>query len=399
MKSSMKVLWAVMAISSAATFKVYAQDQDLGTPNDGPWLFSSRLGAEFTDNRDGTKANKESNLDVYFEPRADYRLRDGERTSLDLAVLPMVKWHSNPREGASAQNDVEVFGTAALELLHQLTERVNVNFGDAITYNDDPEIQNGANVRYSNNHIWNTAHAGVEAGVTEKTSVGLNGSYSVKRYNDSVVAENEDEDIFDVTGNVKYKTAAGYNLLGQAGYSKFENKSTERQRGSSVVSAGAGVEKAYSPDLFAKVTAGYQRGSYDDSTLADINSPNGAAEVTLRGASVTRFRVGASYGLYAPYVRPYSIQTLTAFNAAVDHDVVSHLTVTLSGQYGRGHYKSEGASLPGGNDDLMMATLGATYKVNRTWSVAAGYSIENWDSDVRESFTRNSVNVGVKAEL
>ena len=122
--------------------------------------------------------------------------------------------------------------------------------------------------------------------------------------------------------------------------------------------------------------------------------------VTMRGASATRFRVGASYGLYAPYVRPYSIQTLTAFNAAVDHDVLDNrLTVTLAGQYGRGHYKSEGATLPGGNDDMVMGTLGATYKVNRTWSVNAGVSVENWDSDVRESFTRNSVNAGVRAEL
>ncbi|MEI6564693.1 MAG: outer membrane beta-barrel protein [bacterium] len=403
MKSWTKMTITVIGVSVMTVIKVAAQEQDLGAPTDGPWLFSARLGGEFSDNRDGVKNNKENNLDISLEPRVDYRFRDGERTLLDVAVMPMVKWHSNPRDASTGngQNDTELFGTAAAELSHQLNGRTRFNMGDAITYNDDPEISNGgANVRYSNNHIWNDAHAGLDYDISEKLETGVKAAYTLKRYTDSVVADNEDEDILDGQADLKFKTGAGVNVMGLVGASKFENKAADRDRGSSVLSCGVGVEKIFNPDFIGKINAGYQHGEYNDSNLGSIDAPNGSAELTLRAASATRFRVGASYGLYAPYVRPYSIQTMTAVSGGVDHDVLSkRLMVSVNGQYGSGHYKSEGAALPGGDDNMVMVGVRGEYRLNRTWSLNAGYTFENWDSQVRESFVRNMVDVGVKAQM
>lgn len=401
MKAWEKVLWAVLAIPLVVSMNVYGQDEAQGPV--GPWLLSARLGGQFTDNRDGLKNNKESNFDLFIEPRADYRFRNGERTMLDLAVLPMVKWHSNPRtnDEGGAQNDTELFGTAALELMHQLSPRVRLTLGDAITYNDDPEVNNGgANVRYSNNHIWNTAHAGVDADLGETMATGVKGSYSLKRYSDSKVAENEDEDIVDAQAYLKYKMGSGYNVLGLVGISDFKNNSTTYDRGSQVYSAGAGLEKIFNPDFIGKITGGYQHGEYNNKDMDSIDTPNGTAELTMRAASATRFRLGASYGLYAPYVRPYSIQTLTAITGAIDYDLLpARLTLTLNGQYGQGEYKDEGVDMPGGNDDMVMVGVSANYRVNRTWSVTGGYTYENWDSDVREGFSRNMVDFCVKAQM
>lgn len=400
MKTLNKVVWLVLAVPLVLSMKASAQDEVQGPV--GPWLFSVSAGGQFSDNRDGLKDNKESNLDLTIEPRADYRIRNGERTVLDLAVLPMLKWHSNPRNSdeGGAQNDTELFGTAAIELMHQLSPRVRLSIGDALTYNDDPEVRNGANVRYSNNHVWNRAHAGLDGDVGESMGAGVKGSYDLKRYSDGVVADDQDEDILDGQAYLKYKMGSGYNVLGLVGISDFKNNSTTRDRGSQVYSAGAGLEKVFNPDLIGKITGGYQHGEYDESGLDSIDTPNGAAELTLRAASATRFRVGASYGLYAPYVRPYSIQTLTALSGAVDYDVLpERLTLTLNGQYGRGEYKDEGADLPGGDDDMFLVGVSANYRISRIWSVTGGYTYENWDSEVREEFTRNLFNFGVKAEL
>ncbi|MEI8140712.1 MAG: outer membrane beta-barrel protein [bacterium] len=402
MKSLKKVFWAIILVPLMAGSKGVAQEQDLGSPTDGPWMFSTRVGGEFSDNRDGTENDKESNFDFIIEPRADYRFRDGDRTVLDLAALPMLKWHSNPRDNSqgSGQNDTELFGTAIAELSHQLTPRLLLSIGDAITYNDDPSISSeGSNVRYSNNHIWNNAHANVDYVMTEQLTGGIGGNYALKRYSDSVVADTEDEDIFEGSANLKRTMGSGYKLIGTLGASKFKNSSVDQQRGSTVLGAGAGVEKTFTPDLIGKVMAGYQHGEYENDALDSIDTPNGSAELTMRAASATRFRVGGSYGFYAPYVRPYSIQTLTAINAGVDHDVLSkRLTVSLNGQYGNGHYKSEG-DLEGGDDTMVMVGVRADYRLNRNWSLNGGYTLENWDSDVRESFTRNLVDFGVKAQL
>ena len=402
MKSWMKLF---LAIPLVVGFKAYGEipDQLPDQADNGPWKLSARLGGQFSDNRDGEKENKESNLDMFLEPRADYRFQNGERTLLDLALVPMLKWHSNPRTVADGnpQNDTELFGTAMAELMHQLTPSVTITLGDAITYNDDPEISNGgANVRASDNHIWNYAHAGVEGGLTEKVAAGLKGSYSLKRYNDSEVAANEDEDIVDGQAYLKYKTGANLDVSGIVGAADFRNKATDHPRGAKVMWAGAEVDKSFSPDFKGKAQAGYQHGEYDNADLSAIDTPNGSLELTFRAESATRFRVGGSYGLYAPYVRPYAIQTLTAFTGAIDHDVLpKRLTVSLAGQYGRGKYKSEGEGYPGGNDDMVSVGVSANYRLNRTWSLQGGYTYENWDSDVRESFSRDLVDFAVKAEM
>ncbi len=401
MKKWTKVMWAVLAFPLVMSADLYGQDAEQGPQ--GPWLFSVRSGGVFTDNRDGLESGKESNLDIFIEPRADYRLRNGDRTMLDLAILPMLKWHSNPRTSAEggAQNDTELFGTAALELMHQLSPRVTLSLGDSITYNDDPQIDNGgANVRSSYSHIWNTAHGGVDADLSETLATGVKAAYALKRYTESVVAEDEDEDILTGEAYLKYKMGSGYNLLGLVGASDFKNNSTTQKRGSQVISAGVGVDKVFNPDYIGKLRAGYQHGEYDNADLDAIDTPSGSAELTLRAASATRFRIGANYGLYAPYVRPYSIQTLTAFTGAIDHDILpGRLTLTLDAQYGSGDYKEEGATLPGGNDDMMMAGISAIYRINRIWSLSGGYDYENWDSDVRESFSRNTFLFSVKAEM
>jgi hypothetical protein len=398
MKMDMGRLLAAMVTLSMAV-QVGAQDGVAVKP----WVLSARVGGQYTDNRDGLENDKESNLDFFVEPRADFRYRDGERTLLDLFLVPQVKWHSNPRtaEEGGAQNDSEIFGSVGAELVHQLSPRATINVGDALNYNDDPSIsEGGASVRRSASHLRNDAHMGVEGAVTEKASLGVKGSSMIKRYKDDEVAAEQDEDILDGEAYGKYKMGSGFNLLGLIGWSDFRNDSVERERGSSVMSVGVGVEKVFSPDFLGKVTAGYQHAEYDDEAIDALDSPNARGELTFRAAAPTRFRVGAGYGIYAPYVRPYSLQKLTSFNGAVDHDLLANrLTVSLVGQVASGDYEDEGEDLPGGTDDLVSVGVRGDYRFSRNWSLQAGYAYENWDSDVRESFSRNLVDVAVKAQL
>jgi hypothetical protein len=91
---------------------------------------------------------------------------------------------------------------------------------------------------------------------------------------------------------------------------------------------------------------------------------------------------------------------LTSVSGAIDHDVLSdRLTLSLRGQYSEGDYADEGADLPGGLDKLTSVGISGRYWVSRNWAVQAGYTHENWDSDLRESFDRNLVDVGVTAKL
>lgn len=383
---------------------VWAQEEAAKAPD--LWSLSATLGSQFTDNRDGVKTNKTSNLDVFFSPRADLRWRDGERSYLDLFVIPSLKWHSDPRpkSGADGQHSTELFAAGGVDAMHMISPRVMVGGGDTIAYTDDPDItEGGTSVRRSSSYLLNSANARVNGAITETVGASLLGGAVTKRYSDSVVAKDQDEDNYNIEANLKYLMGAGYNVFGTVGWMDLNTQSSgagARDRGAEVMSYGVGVEKIFSPDFVGKVVGGYQQAEFDDGTLDSTDTANGHGELTFRAASPTRFRVGATYGFFAPYVRPYSLQTLTAVNGAIDHDLLQNrLTLTLLGQYSQGDYDEEGPGLPGGKDNLGTVGVKGSYRLNRNWSVSAGYTYENWDSDVRESFDRNLVDVGVTAQL
>ena len=127
---------------------------------------------------------------------------------------------------------------------------------------------------------------------------------------------------------------------------------------------------------------------------------NARGNVTLRGSSDTRFRLGAIYGLASPSVRPYSLQKTTSFIGSVEHDLLpKRLTVNAHAQYTEGKYVAETDTLRGGKDKMTAVGAGVSYWINRNFSVNANYNFEHWNSDVRESFDRNTVDVGVMAKL
>lgn len=368
-----------------------------------PWGASVTAGAQYTDNRDGADQNKENNVDFFIEPRGDVYWRDGERTVLDFFLAPMAKFHSNPREEADGnpQNDAEMFGSVGIDLMHQVAPRLGIKVGDTLIYNDDPAIDaGGVNVRESASHVLNTAYGEVTGELTPKVGAGVGVNSVIKRYSEESVANEQDESILGTEAKVGYLMGSGYKVFGVAGYSVFDNESIDRERGSQVSAAGVGIEKIFNPDVRGTVIGGYQSASYADDTLDDVDTANGKLELVFRAQSATRFRVGATYGFFAPYVEPYSLQTLASVQGSVEHDVLpERLTVALRGQYSNGEYESEGEKLPGGSDNLALGGLSATYRINRNWSLGAGYTYENWDSDIRESFSRNIVDASVKAQF
>jgi hypothetical protein len=394
----MKIAYSlsIMALLMSVT-GVFAQD----LVND-PWFFSAGVGVQANDNRDGTKDDKESNIDIIADLRGDLRLQDGERTIFNLFLAPSVKWHSDPRtvEDGDPRNDRELYGAVGVDLRHMVTPRVNIDLADTATYTDDPDITTGGtSVRQNANYLLNSARMGVRAEVAPKVGVGLTGESIIKRYDEDVVAQEQDEDIMKADAQLQYLMGAGVNVFGLIGVSDFNNESTVRDRGSFVMTYALGAEKVFSPDFTGKVMGGYQTAEYNEDDLESLDSPYGSAEVTLRAASPTRIRLGGLYGFYAPYVQPYSVQTLMSGWAAVDHDVTSRLMVTLQGQYSDGNYDEEGEALPGGSDKLATATLRGNFKLDRVWAITGGYTYENWDSEVRESFDRNLVDLGVKASF
>ena len=373
--------------------------------NPKPWMLSFNGAAVFTDNRDGTRNEKEKNLDLVATPRFDFKF-DNQRTSLGFYLYPQVKWHSNPRKESEGdpQHDAEVFGAAGVDFAHRVSERFWLKAGDAFDYTDDPSISlGGAGERGSASYVGNSAYANMGAGFTRKLWMELAGRYSLKRYTDSAVANDENEDVGEEEANLAYKMGSGFSVFGLFRASEFRNASTERDRGSTILTGGAGVEKQFAPDVKGRVEVGGETAGYDQSGL-DRKSTFYGQLGTVLGLAPLRLHADLLYGYYAPYVRPYSLQRLASAALTLEYDILpERLTGSLKGQYGMSQYFNETGTgsidLPGGWDKLADVGLGITYKISRNFSCNAGYDFQNWDSDVRESFSQNTLSVAFTAQM
>ena len=392
---SLVMVAGVLMVASRAI----AQEPDLAKPYGG----SVTVGGQYTDNRDGLKNDKQSNVDLYIEPRGDLYWRDGEHTTLDIFLAPLAKWHSNPRTASDGdpQHRTDMFGSGGIDLSHEFTPLLNLTFNDTLSYDDDPTVDlGGTGVRQNSSVLFNDAHGDITAELTPQVGLELIGHDAIKRYTDSTVAADENEQTVETEADVGYTLGSGYKVFGLAGFSSFDNESTTHSRGANVYSIGLGVEKRLNANVHARVSGGYQDAHYSDTAFDDKGMANGKADLVFRPDSPTRFRVTTMYGFYTPYVQPYSVQKLFAVQGAIDHDLLpARLTATLRGQYSDSEYDAEGAGAPGGSDKLTSAGVDVTYRLNRNWGVTVGYTFENWNSEVREDFSRNTVDASVKASF
>jgi hypothetical protein len=375
----------------------HAQSQDITVP----WRLSLRVGAEFNDNRDGSPTNKESNLDGIVAPSVSLLYQDADRSSMQLTLAPVLKWHSNPRSTTTAgsQRDTELFGSIGLEAMHRLTPTVTLNAGDRLAYSDDPEIEdNGSTVRRAESYIRNAAHAGMNAVLTAETGLGLGASSVATRYEDDVVARESDSDSLGGQVTSYHDMGSGWTVLGLVGVSEYQVEGPNPARGYDSVTYNGGVEKKFTPNLVGKVMGGYQVVDYDNPDLVSADGMNGNASLVFQATARTRCRLGVVYGFTPPSDSSYSAQESTTVSGAVDHDVLAErLTASLQCQHSDSQYQQEGSEADGGSEQMTRVRVQGRYRLSHRWSLTGGYAFENWESSVRESFRRNRVDVSVSA--
>jgi hypothetical protein len=367
-----------------------------------PWGFSLRVGGEYSDNRDGTATNKQSNFDTIIEPQVILKYQDADRTAARFSLIPSLRSHSNPRTEAEggAQKATELFGAAELALMHRLTPTVTLNAGDRLTYTDDPRvIESGATERRSENFVQNNGNAGIDAAMTAEMGLGGKAGVVTTRYRDSRAAKELDTDLFTGEINAYYNMGDGWKALGLLGASEYQAEKIIRSRGSAVETYNAGFEKTITPDLTGRLMGGMQVIQYDNPALDSAHLMNGNFELTYRAAVPTRFRLGVDYGYIPPSDSAYSAQKSITFSGEVEHDVLAdRLTLSFQCQYVDSQYTSEGPEAQGGAEKFSRLGVHGTYHITEKWAFTGGYFFEKWDSEQRESFTRNLLDVSVNTE-
>jgi hypothetical protein len=368
-------------------------------------VFSVEGGARFEDNRDATRNNKESMLSLRFTPGARLNV-DDEITKFFLVYKPSLLWRDNPRED---QNDTELYHMAEANAEHWVSHRLKVGAWNRYEMTDDPNVTGGGVTIRENASYWlNQSKAWVAYGLSERLQADADVLYLVKRYDEDAFSDVADEDRLLVNTGLRYKLDPEFHAFGFIGYDQPEY-STDIRGDYKGYLAGLGLSRDFSDALKGSVAAGYKHLNYDDAEESDTGMPFGQISGEYRVSVNLRLQALVEYTL-APSDRSYySSKEYTRFQLKGIYQVSDSLTADAQVVYSNGAYDKSSVIvereeldqvLVDGDDTLMDYQIGVTFRPKaRRYYGRVAYEFEDWTSDVRESFARNTVSAQVGIEF
>lgn len=361
-----------------------------------PLTFSVRLEGSYDDNRDGVESDKESNFDTRLQPRAAFAYDVGQ-TAAGIYYMPSMLLRSNARDD---QNDSEVYHELGVSLRHELAPAVLFKFSNLFSLTDDPQVSEaGVAVRANATHTRNVLNLGLDVGVDPVTELAIGGRGEIKRYQKSVW-RNYDEDMLGASLALRREMGMQMRGMISTRYNKSEYGGAN-DRGAEYIFGGVGLERIFNPNLSADFNVGWNTANYND-VSGSKGLPAGDARVIVSPSPDTALTLAVKYQLTDSDWLAFSTQERTSFSAALDHRLTPQLSSGVTVMYANGEYKSRTAlveNVAGGSDDMTAVRANAVFNATPNIDLEVGYQFENWDSDIRDSFTRNQVMLAVRARM
>jgi len=406
-RAAKKAILALLVASITGTI-VHAQSRQ-----GDPIRFSLKVGAEYTDNRDSL-ADGEDNTDIWTRPRLD-AIVDWDRGALNFYYEPAFRYRTDPND---VQNYTELYHDIAAVVNHDINPKLSLNVNERFAYTDDPAVQRGGTtLRRDSSYLMNWAGLGAKWKVRPRTVLGVNGTHNLKRYDESEVAIESDEDRSSADLSLSHYVAPtlAFSIVAKADDVDYEHSDgIDRDYVSS--SAGLGVDKILGKTVRGSARAGYMSLDYDSDDVPSDDSPYFGIDVRVEPMPTRRFIAGVTYELRESYAYPHASQEYSGIHGAAEFDLGPHFTLKIGAKYRVGDYDLEtvpadalarvNSSLDAyqqwiqhfvvdgktsGEEKAIVTTLEAAYKIDKNTSLALTHRYEDVDSDVRVTFDRNAV--------
>ncbi|MCX6995871.1 MAG: outer membrane beta-barrel protein [Kiritimatiellaeota bacterium] len=365
----------------------------LGSKND--LMINNALRLEYDDNIYQANTNKTASFKVVDQVEFLFNL-NLEKTYLGVRYRPSFTWWEN-REAART----DTFQHEGDVVFNQvLTPRLSLSLSDNVRRGLQPELldRNNGRIQENQDFFANTLNGTLGIVLSQKTRMDVDGRYYFLQYDNEAMTNNN------------YRVATGgvtlrHQLSGRttvSGEARYENVTYDGvDRNSQSVYLGAGVEQTISARLLGSLSGGLQAKSFSAAELASQNSPYGNISLTYLPTALMRLTMGAGYSLYETDIFPYANQERLTGYASLAYDLSARLALYLSGAVTQGKYKQKfvvqsGASTVqdfDGTDTILQASARASYRLNRSNWLGAGYGYTTMSSDLRPDFVRNQYDV------
>ncbi len=372
-----------------------------------PVRFSVGVLGQSTDNRDSVDVGKEDNVDIYVRPRLDI-VKDGEAGRLVLYYVPSYRYRSKPGDNQDDSTWQHDFG---LKGSRSVSPRTRLRLFEAFALTDDPAIEEGGiTMRGDQSYIRNTLQVGLNYDLLEYSNLDITVLNRIKRYDENTVAVRSDEDETTAKADVRHQISQTLRTLFSGSYSMFGyDGASNLQRDFSSVVGAVGLENSFSPNTMGTVSVGWQTRDYEDAELDADGAPY--ARVSLEGLAGADVKVGGVvvHGVRDSDSYPFASQEYTDLRGFADFGLSPKINVRASGTYRLSSYDEDdvpsGASSTdfvgarSGDETTIVADIELSVAVAANIAVTVGQRYEDIDSDVAQSYTKNTSRVGASVSF
>ncbi len=399
-----------------SSFRIMVAALVAGTLAQGAWAedvastfqAKNRLRFEYDDNIYERNADQQDSLKIVEEIEFLVNL-NLQQTFIGLRWRPtFVWWSERDPDDTDFHNDLDFI------LNHNFSPRVSLALKDTLRLAEQPDqIDRGTTVRERDDYLYNVTDGQLAVLLTPATRLEGGGRYTLLRYERDEVAEREDYDIVAGGVNLRREFASSLAVAGELRYEETSYDGPDR--GSESTYAGVGLEHMFSPSLVAQLRGGAQMKSFNDADIDDETAPYADGTVTVLPSPATRLTAGVGYSLFEADVFPYANQERLLFFLSAAHDLTARLTLYAAGSYQMGTYNADQVIDPtaalgvdedgnpitvqDGDEVVTQLSLRGSWKINRSNWLELGWQYLNLESDLREDYDRNRIEIGWRTQI
>ncbi len=393
---------------------------------------------EWTDNRDSVSGERPAEGErKQFEyrktdaftlgvtPRIGV-LRDFQLGQFRLEYAPTYRWWENPRVG---QRKTELTHELYTELKYRTGGRTDLLLYNTFKYIDDTDLYMGSDeapvdpearrLTEENSHYDNRLTGALTYAISQRFSANAGGYWRIRRFDETLLADNGDEDEFGLTLGLSRQHSAELSYGLNLRYEWFDRESPDDlEMGVEALTLGANVHYRINKFVDAAAWYGYQFVWHENDGIDDRDYPTDLRlELNITPAARARMVAGVRTRITEGYVYPYVSQDLVALYSALTYRHTSRLSSTLRVEYRTTEYEERytdpdtpdgafggrAASRPrgerDGSRDELFVRVGLNYRLLSQLLLSAYYSHTDVDSEVNTSYSRNVIGARAKYEF
>lgn len=395
------------------------------------WVsFSLEAFGEWNDNRDSVSDSQgQDEVDARFDYEKTDNMKFGigpmihfyrsyKGSHLRAEYGPMYQWWQNPRIG---QTKTEWTHQAYAELRHNTGERMDLHVRDSLKYIDDPDLYMGSEeapfdpsddrLTEENSHLDNRLSGGLRYRLSQRLYTDVDSYWRVKRFDDPYLADNGDEDSFGASIYTWIQQTALFSYGVTLGYDSYDRESVDDlPMGLETYTIGLGGRYRVNKYVDVSASYGYESAIHENEEIPDRDYPTDTKlEFGITPNARARMVAGVRLSVVEGYVYPYVSQDLTAFYSSLSYRHTAKLSTTLRLDYRQCDYEEKYTNPETPDDafygsrdgtrDELFARVGVNYRWNDKLVLTGYYSHEDIDSDVTDSYARNTIGARVRYEF